>query len=76
VTVEEGALQGGFGSAVLECLSELDLLEVPVKRIGLPDSFAEHGSPSVLRRHYGLDPEGIAHMAREFLEAHLGVTHQ
>ncbi len=76
ITVEEGALQGGFGSAVLECLSELELLEIPVKRIGLPDSFAEHGPPSLLRPHYGLDPEGIAHTAREFLEAHLGVTHQ
>lgn len=67
VTVEENALQGGFGSAVLELLSEEGLGHIPLKRIGLPDRFVEHGSQSVLRKKYGLDALGIAACAWEFL---------
>ena len=44
VTVEEHALMGGFGSAVLECLAEAGLANVRVKRLGVPDRFIEHAT--------------------------------
>ena len=66
VTVEENALQGGFGSAVLELLAEAGT--VPrMLRIGLPDQFIEQGSQAELRRRYGLDADGIAGRIRDFL---------
>jgi 1-deoxy-D-xylulose-5-phosphate synthase len=68
VTVEEHALQGGFGSAVLECLEDNRLSGIKTLRIGLPDRFIEHGPQSVLRQKYGLDAEGIAARVREFFE--------
>ncbi|NPB05348.1 MAG: 1-deoxy-D-xylulose-5-phosphate synthase [Aquificae bacterium] len=61
ITVEENALKGGFGSAVLEELSDAGLSkEVSVVRIGLPDRFIEHGPQKVLREKLGLTPEAIA----------------
>jgi len=63
LTVEENALQGGFGSAVLELLGERGLKEVAVRRLGIPDVFVEHGSQEELRHKYGLDAEGIAQAA-------------
>ena len=60
ITVEENVLQGGFGSAVLEFLNELDIPSVRVKRIGIPDIFIEQGTQAELRKRYGLDEEGIA----------------
>jgi 1-deoxy-D-xylulose-5-phosphate synthase len=58
VTVEEGAVMGGAGSAVLEALAEAHL-EVPVLVLGLPDLFSEHGDPARLLALYGLDAAGI-----------------
>ena len=58
LTVEENVLAGGFGSAVLELLVDHEL-SVAVKRLGIPDTFVEHGSPAILRQKYGLDAEGI-----------------
>ena len=58
VTVEEHVLEGGFGSAVLELLSEEDI-KIKVKRIGLPDKFIEHGAQKILRQKYGIDSDGI-----------------
>jgi 1-deoxy-D-xylulose-5-phosphate synthase len=59
LTVEEGALAGGFGSSVLEFLSEHGCGGVRVERAGIPDEFVEHGSQDVLRSKYGLDAAGI-----------------
>jgi 1-deoxy-D-xylulose-5-phosphate synthase len=67
LTVEENALQGGFGSAVLELLEEKGLKEIAVRRVGIPDVFVEHGSQEELRHKYGLDAEGIARAAEAFL---------
>ena len=67
VTVEENALQGGFGSAVLELLSDEGLTEVRVKRIGIPDRYIEQGPQSQLRQDLGLDADGIAATAEAFL---------
>ncbi|NVN98916.1 MAG: 1-deoxy-D-xylulose-5-phosphate synthase [Geobacteraceae bacterium] len=67
VTVEENALQGGFGSAVLELLADERLTGLKVKRIGIPDRFIEHGTQAELRQMLGLDAEGIARRIRDFL---------
>ncbi|MBU0672824.1 MAG: 1-deoxy-D-xylulose-5-phosphate synthase, partial [Candidatus Margulisbacteria bacterium] len=58
VTVEEGVLEGGFGSAVLELLTE-EGISVPVKRIGLPSKFIEQGTRAELFEIYGLTAEKI-----------------
>lgn len=66
ITVEENALMGGFGSAVLETLNEYGVL-VPVCRFGLPDHFVEQGSQAQLRERLGLDAQGLVGTIREFL---------
>jgi 1-deoxy-D-xylulose-5-phosphate synthase len=65
VTVEENAAAGGFGSAVLECLAEADVLPRRVRLLGLPDRFVEHGGQGELRREVGLDAAGVARAIRE-----------
>ncbi|RMD58493.1 MAG: 1-deoxy-D-xylulose-5-phosphate synthase [Nitrospirae bacterium] len=60
LTVEENALKGGFGSSILECLSDADVEGVRIKRVGIPDTFVEHGPQDILRKKYSLTPEGIA----------------
>ncbi|MBE3096664.1 MAG: 1-deoxy-D-xylulose-5-phosphate synthase, partial [Planctomycetes bacterium] len=64
VTIEENALAGGFGSAVLELLQESELSEVRVERLGLPDRFVEHGPQELFRSMFDLDAEGIARRVR------------
>ena len=59
VTVEENVLAGGFGSAVLEALAEAGLEDAAVHRIGMPDSFIEHGTAADQRRRLQLDAQGI-----------------
>ncbi len=68
LTVEENALQGGFGSAVLELYEEAGLPGLKVKRLGIGDEFVEHGSQELLRRKLGIDPEGILQASRELLK--------
>jgi 1-deoxy-D-xylulose-5-phosphate synthase len=68
VTVEEHALFGGFGSAVLECLDARGILGIKTRRIGLPDAYIEHGAQKVLRQKYGLDTDGIYASVRDFVE--------
>lgn len=68
ITVEENALQGGFGSAVLELLHDSGMQDVKVKRLGIPDRYIEHGSQAQLRRDVGIDAEGIAAAAEAFLK--------
>ena len=72
VTVEEGTLCGGFGSAVLETLNERGLPTHAVRRLGLPDRFVEHGERAELLHDLGLDAEGIAAAALE-LAARVGL---
>jgi 1-deoxy-D-xylulose-5-phosphate synthase len=66
LTIEDHVLMGGFGSAVLEELSNLGI-QKPVERIGWPDQFIEHGKPEQLRAKYGL----TAAAALERLRPHL-----
>ena len=58
VTVEEGAVMGGAGSAVLEALAAARI-DIPVLQLGLPDAFVEHGDPAKLLAQCGLDATGI-----------------
>src|SRR5690606_11059365 len=58
VTLEEGAIMGGAGSAVGEALQAAELLK-PVLQLGLPDRFIEHGDPALLLAGVGLDAKGI-----------------
>ncbi|MEJ2657826.1 MAG: 1-deoxy-D-xylulose-5-phosphate synthase, partial [Desulfobacterales bacterium] len=64
VTVEENVRQGGFGSAVLECLSDQGITGFRVKCIGIPDTFVEHGSQELLRSKYGIDAPAIFNAAK------------
>jgi len=64
ITVEDGAIKGGFGSAVLEFFADHDY-EVHVKRIGLPDKFVEHGSQDELYAMLGMNEEGIYNVLLE-----------
>lgn len=59
ITVEDGALKGGFGSAVIEFMCD-NTYTSQVKRLGIPDEFIEHGTQAELYRECGFDPENIA----------------
>lgn len=60
ITLEEHAVAGGFGSAVLEALAAAGCTEVKVKCLGIGDIFVTHGKPDVLREHLGLTAPSIA----------------
>ena len=66
--VEEGVLPGGFGSAVLELFSDQGLQGVRTARLGIPDTFVEHGTRSELLDDFGLTADGIADRARSILD--------
>jgi len=66
VTLEDHVLAGGFGSAVMEVLNDLEL-QVPVVRVGWPDAFIEHGKVESLREKYGLTAEAALEKARPYL---------
>jgi 1-deoxy-D-xylulose-5-phosphate synthase len=63
VTLEEGCVMGGAGSAVLEAL-QAEGLQLPVLQLGLPDQFIEHGDPAKLLAMLGLDAAGIERSVR------------
>ncbi|PJJ54543.1 1-deoxy-D-xylulose-5-phosphate synthase [Hymenobacter chitinivorans] len=64
VTVEDGCLPGGFGSAILEFMADHGY-SVPVKRLGIPDRIVEHGTQDELYKECGFDAAGIAAAVRE-----------
>jgi 1-deoxy-D-xylulose-5-phosphate synthase len=68
LTVEENVLQGGFGSAVLELFQERGIFSIQVKRLGIPDTFVEHGPQTLLREKYGIDEKGIFKGVMEMFE--------
>ena len=68
VTIEDGVLQGGFGSAVLEFFADNNY-NVQVKRLGIPDTFVEHGTPEELYEMLGLDSNGIAESIKSLLRS-------
>ncbi len=72
VTVEENVLAGGFGSAVLELIAAAGLEDVSVHRIGMPDSFIEHGTAAEQRGRLQLDGSGIAQQVQDVFFPNLG----
>ena len=65
VTIEDGVLKGGMGSAVLEFMADQGY-SPSVRRIGLPDSFVQHGTPQELYRICGMDVESIKNVLLSF----------
>jgi 1-deoxy-D-xylulose-5-phosphate synthase len=72
VTVEEAALDGGFGSAIMELLEAHHIYGCKVLRIGVPDQLIEHASPTLLYAKFGLDADGIYRKIRTFLQQQHG----
>jgi len=70
LTVEEGALSGGFGSAVLELIESGALPHAAVRRLGIGDQFVQQESQANQRKTLKLDPEGIFESALAFLREH------
>jgi 1-deoxy-D-xylulose-5-phosphate synthase len=68
VTVEEGALMTGFGSAVLEAASDMGLDTRRLRRLGIPDEFVQHAERGELLAELGLDARGIFAACRELAE--------
>lgn len=68
LSVEEHVLQGGFGSAVAELLVD-ERRTTPLLRLGVPDVYVEQGPQPVMRKLYGLHPEGIAASALKLLRS-------
>ena len=66
ITVEDGVLKGGFGSAVIEFMCD-NGYSSEVRRLGIPDYFVEHGTQDELYRECGYDAEGIEIAIREML---------
>ncbi len=69
LTVEENALQGGFGSAVFEELRNAGIANIAGSMLGVPDRFVEQSTQAAARRRFGLDAAGIAAKARELFKA-------
>ena len=67
VTIEDGVINGGFGSAVLEIMADNNY-KLNVKRLGIKDTFVEHGTPEQLYNMLGLDAEGIAKSLLEYID--------
>ena len=65
VTVEDGTVVGGFGSAILEFMTENNY-KADIKILGIPDRIVEHGTPKELHRECGYDAQGIAEAVRAF----------
>ena len=67
ITVEENVLDGGFGSAVLECLSDACIGGLRVVRVGIGDVFVEHGARNLLKKKYGVDAPAVAAAAERLI---------
>lgn len=72
VTVEDGCLMGGFGSAILEFMADHGY-HARVKRLGIPDRVVEHGEPLELHQECGYDPESIARTVVDLCESSVSI---
>ena len=68
ITVEDGCIPGGFGSAVLEFMADNNYV-AEVRRLGIPDRIVEHGEQIELHRECGFDADGIERAVIEMLES-------
>jgi 1-deoxy-D-xylulose-5-phosphate synthase len=67
ITVEDHAVTGGFGSALLEFLADENISGVEIKRLGVPDRFIPHGTQDELRKMCGFDKDAIAQAALQIM---------
>ena len=67
ITIEDGTIVGGIGSAILEFMNEHGY-KADVKIMGIPDALVEHGTPKQLYAEIGIDANGIANMLRSLVE--------
>jgi len=67
ITIEDGCVMGGIGSAILEFAADHQYKNSTVVRLGIPDAFIEHGSQMELHKECGFDPEGIAQTAAKLV---------
>jgi 1-deoxy-D-xylulose-5-phosphate synthase len=67
LTVEDGTIKGGFGSAILEFMADNNY-SAQVKILGIPDRIVEHGTLKDLHRECGFDTNGIAASVREMMK--------
>lgn len=72
VTIEDGTVVGGFGSAVLEFMAANNY-SAEVKIMGIPDTLVEHGTPKQLYEEIGIDANGIAKTVREMMDVRVTV---
>lgn len=72
ITIEDGCVQGGFGSAVLEFMAQHHY-KAKVKILGIPDRLVEHGTPKQLYEEIGIDANGIAKTVREMMNVSVKV---
>ena len=68
ITVEDGCIQGGFGSAVLEFMADNNY-QAEVRRLGIPDRVVDHGEQIELHRECGFDADGIERAVVEMMES-------
>ncbi len=73
VTVEDGTVEGGIGSAILEFMAQHGYKN-DVKILGIPDRLVEHGTPKELHRECGYDAQGIADAVREIMKDKVKVS--
>lgn len=74
ITVEDGTIVGGVGSAILEFMAKHDY-KATIKMLGIPDRIVEHGSQKELHRECGYDTEAIMDAARSLMGEQIKVTH-
>lgn len=72
ITVEDGTVVGGFGSAILEFMNEYGY-KADVRIMGIPDRLVEHGTPKQLYDEIGIDANGIAHAITEMASVKIKV---
>jgi len=72
ITVEDGCLMGGFGSAVLEFMTDNNY-RAEVKRLGIPDRFIEHGTQQELWEECGYDTQAIINCVHEFMYSNVNI---
>lgn len=70
ITIEDGTIVGGFGSAVLEFMSD-NGYNPQIKRLGVPDQFIDHGTPQELHKQCGFDVDGIIKAAKSMIEPNI-----
>jgi 1-deoxy-D-xylulose-5-phosphate synthase len=72
ITVEDGVIKGGFGSAILEFMADNNY-SASIKRLGIPDKFIEQGSPKELYHECGYDADGIEEAVRDMVKEKVSV---